>query len=46
MEELINVIGATAEMMKLIFDNFVRVGFNGGQALELTKTVLKTTLQN
>lgn len=45
MEELINSIGATAEMMKLIFDNFIRVGFNNFQAFELTKTALKTTLQ-
>lgn len=45
-DELIQSVGATAEMMKLIFDNFKRVGFNDSQALELTKTELKTIISN
>lgn len=41
MDELINSIGATAEVMKLLYDHFIRVGFNDFQALELTKIAFK-----
>ena len=46
MDELINSIGVITEMTKLIFDNFIRVGFNDYQAMELTKTALRATMQN
>ena len=46
MDELMQSVGATAEMMKLIFGNFIRVGFNDYQAMELTKTALRATIQN
>lgn len=40
--ELIQSVGATAEMMKLFHNGFLRVGFSPADALELTKCVLQT----
>lgn len=40
---LLQAIGATVEVTKLIFDNALRVGFTPQQALELSKQYLHTT---
>jgi hypothetical protein len=45
MDELIQSAGAAAEFTRLMFNNFIRVGFNDYQALELTKEALKLLLQ-
>lgn len=42
--ELIQSVGATAEMMKLFHSGFLRVGFSPADALELTKCVLQTQM--
>lgn len=44
MDELIQSAEAAAEFTRLMFNNFIRVGFNDYQALELAKEALKMLL--
>lgn len=45
LEKLIQGIGATAEMTRLYFDNYVRVGFTPQQAFTLAKDITIAQMQ-
>ena len=42
--DLIKGIGAQAELTKLYYDNFLRVGFSPAAALEMTKCAMQTQM--
>lgn len=44
-QELLNAVGAMAEVCKASYDSFVGAGFTPLQALQLTQTFLSATLR-
>ena len=46
MEELINGMGATAELLKLAYESFKAAGFEEARAFELTLGLLKIMVEN
>ncbi len=46
LEDVINSLGVTSEMMWIFFTKARATGFNETQALELTKVFLATTLNS
>lgn len=44
LSDLMKGIGAMAEISKLHYDNCIRVGFSGREALALTQTFLQTQM--
>lgn len=43
-EEVVNAIGALAEMCRLFYSHLVKLGFTRGEALELTKGYIIATM--
>lgn len=44
-QELLNAVGAMAEVCEASYDSFIAAGFEPLQAIMLTQTFLQTTLQ-
>ena len=44
-QELLNAVGAMAEMCKASYDSFIAAGFASPQAMMLTQTFLQTSLR-
>lgn len=40
-KDIINSVGATAEMLRLFYDNLIKQGFTNQEALQLTSNYMK-----